>query len=390
MILIQKKPKIEISNFKSKNLIRNNSDKQKRNFGIDLLRIFSMINIINLHINLRTGILFLNSKNIKFKNIWRLETFSYSAVDCFGLISGIIGFNKYKFSKLIFLRFICVYYSVAKHIYLFIINKINTKCLILSFFPILIKFHWYVNAYFIMYLFLPFINAGIKLLNINTFRNLVIFYILFFSFYYLIGALFEKRDFNFLIGGYSSSWLIILYIIGSYFGKNILVNLNKSNQLIKYFYIINYIGFSFLSSEIFFITRKRDLICYLSPTILFQALSLVMLFYSIKITNKYIIKIIKYITPLVFSVTLIHSILFSLKPKIILFLFESIRKLNNNLFFFKIYLISTFVFIICLIIDFFRLLFFKLFKINEICLFIERIFPIVFDKFILIIKFIIF
>ena len=361
------------------NIIQITINKEKRNYGIDLLRIISMINIINLHINLRTGYLNLNSDNIKFKNRWRLESFSYFAVDCFGLISGIVGFNKYKFSNLIYIWFISLFYSISKHTYLFIENKINLKDLLLSFFPILIKFHWYVNAYFIMYLFIPFINYGIKLIKKKTFRNLVYFYILFFSLYYICSALFQKTDYNFLIGGYSSSWLTILYIIGSYLGKYILGN--KLNKIFKCIYLMNYVGFSFLSSEIFFITGNKLLINYLSPTTLFQSLSLVMIFNSVKITNKYIIKIIKFITPLTFSATLIHSIIFSLKLKIILSLLVSIRKLNNNFLFFKIYIISVMIFILCVILDFLRFSLFKILKIREFCIFIERIFPKIFDIF---------
>ena len=220
----------------------------------------------------------------------------------------------------------------------------------------------------------------------KTFRNLVFFYIFFFSIYYINSALFKKVDYHFLLNGYSSSWLMILYIIGSYFGKYSLENVNKSNKLIKCFYFINYICFSFLSSEIFFITGKKYLINYLSPTILFQALCLVMIFYSFEITNKFIIIIIKFITPLVFSVTLIHLILFNLKFKIVLSFFTSIRKLSKNFLFFKIYLLSIILFIFCIIIDFFRFLLFKFFKIKEICLFIEVIFPKIIDKIFLITK----
>ena len=367
------------------NVIKKTTDKQRRNYGIDLLRIISMINIINLHINLKTGIMGLKAINLKYKTIWRLEIFSYNAVDCFGLISGIVGFNKYKFSNLIYLWFISAFYSVTINAYLFIENKINLKQLFISFFPILIKFHWYVNAYFIMYLFLPFINYGIKLLNVKTFRNLVFFYIFFFSIYYIV-SFSGIKNYSFLLNGYSSSWLTILYIIGSYFGKYILENINKSNKLFKCFYLINYISFSFLTSEIFFITRKYTLINYLSPTILFQALCLVMIFYSFEITNKFIIIIIKFITPLVFSVTLIHLILFNLKFKIVLSFFTSIRKLSKNFLFFKIYLLSIILFIFCIIIDFFRFLLFKFFKIKEICLFIEVIFPKIIDKIFLITK----
>jgi hypothetical protein len=256
----------------------------------------------------------------------------------------------------------------------------DMKSLFLSFFPILIRFHWYVNAYFIMYLFLPFINFGIKTINKITFKYLVLFYILFFSIYYIISALFNKKYYNFLLDGYSSSWLTILYIIGSYFGKYILKTKDKSSLIFKIIHFINYIGFSLLSCEIYFVTKNKLLINYLSPTILFQAISLVMIFHSFQITNIFFIKIIKFITPLTFSTTLIHSLLFSFKTKILLFLFETIRQFNRKYFFFKVYALSIIIFIFCILIDFFRLLLFKVMRIREICLSLERLFPKLIDR----------
>ena len=70
-----------------------------------------MINIIILHINLYQDILKLKINNKKFKPIWRLEAMSYFAVDCFGLISGIVGYKKYKFSNLIYIWINTCFYS---------------------------------------------------------------------------------------------------------------------------------------------------------------------------------------------------------------------------------------------------------------------------------------
>ena len=369
------------------NKIQKTINSKKRNYGIDLLRIFSMINIINLHINRKIGVFKIDSNNIQFKNIWRLEAFSFFAVDCFGLISGIVGFNAYKFSNLIYLWFISLFYCVAISVSLVIENRIhfNFKSIFLSFFPFLLNLNWYFNAYFIMYLFLPFVNFGIKYINKKTFRNIIFFYVLIFSIYNTATSFFGKTQYNFLLNGYSSSWLTILYIIGSYFGKYLLENINKSSKAIKCFYLLNYIGFSFLSSEILFISKKIFLISYLSPTILFGALSLIIIFYTISITNSLIIKIIKFITPLVFSVTLFHCRLLSLKFNIVLLLFKSIKGENYN--FFKIYLVSILVFLFCITIDFMRSKLFKALKIREISLFIEHSFPKVFDILFQLIKF---
>ena len=191
----------------------------KRNYGIDLLRIFSMINIINLHINLCSGLLLLKPNSLKFKGVWRSEIFSYCAVNCFGLISGIVGYQHYNFSNLIYLWFLLCFYSTISSTYLYIKNLITKKSLILSFFPLLIRKHWYFNAYFSMYLFIPFINEGIKNLDRKTYRNIVLFMIGFFSFYNIIATIFSEKDYNFLLNEYLSLWLIILYIIGGYFVK---------------------------------------------------------------------------------------------------------------------------------------------------------------------------
>lgn len=226
--------------------------KTERNYGIDLLRIFSMINIINLHINIFSKQLFLPFSSLKYKGIWRLEVFSYPAVNCFGLISGIVGYKKHKFCNLIYLWLTVVFYSISISSFLFFIKgQIELKSLFLSLFPVLIKRHWYVNAYFYMYLLLPFINFGINSLNRAFHKNSVIFFILFYPIYYLISKITEiNSNFNFLIEGYSSMWLIILYIIGAYFGKYIIINEQYKNHY--FFYSVIFIFSTFLSSEIHF------------------------------------------------------------------------------------------------------------------------------------------
>ena len=364
---------MKIKNDEKKNYIQLN----KRNYGIDLLRIFSMINVFNLHINLYSGIYFTKPNSPKFVGIWRLETFSYFAVDCFGLISGIVGYKKYNFSNLIYLWILAFFYSVLFEVILFIKYKKNNS-LFISFFPILISRQWYFNAYFSMYLFLPFLNIGINKINIGTYRNIVIFLIGFFSFYNLIAVIFNRRNYHFLNEGYTSLWLIILYIIGGYFGKYIIERKNNFN--IKYFFIFSfiYIFSSFFSSEIYFILLKKRkiynklFISYLSPTILIQAMSLIMAFSKIKIYNKFLIKIISFFTPLTFSTLFIHCFLFVQTFYIKRIFIKYVNSINFNMIFFKIYGLSILAYFFCAIFDYFRFLIFKFIKIKELSLFITK------------------
>ena len=355
-----------------------------RNYGIDLLRIFSMINIINLHINLFSRQLFINILSPKYKQIWRLEVYSYPAVNCFGLISGIVGYKKYKFSNLIYIWLTVFFYSISISIYLFIVKEIgiNKKMLFLSLFPILIKRHWYVNAYFSMYFLLPFINFGIYYLNREFHRNIIIFFIIFYSIYNIIAKILcLYSDFNFLNNGYSSMWLILLYIIGAFFGKHINMNKYKYNTIIPSFFLI-FLFATLFSSEFYFKLiklksklEKKLFISYISPTIVMQAIALTMIFSKLKIKNKFLIKIISFLTPLNFSVQLIHARFFQTKVKIIKILFNWVIKFNAKNLFFKIYAVGIIVYFFCIFIDYIRFLIFKLLKIRDFALFIEKVIP---------------
>lgn len=350
----------------------------KRNYGLDLLRIFSMINIINLHINICSSLLNLKSNSLKFKGVWCLEIFSYSSVNCFGLISGFVGYKQYNFANLIYLWVILCFYSVFGSFYLYLKNKIIKENLILSFFPILIKREWYFNSYFSMYLFLPFINKGINYIKRKTYKNIIFLLIGFFSFYNVIAVLLGKRNYNFLNNGYSPLWLIILYIIGGYFGKYFIQNRNNYKNY-YFIYFLIYIVTSFFTSEIYFKLLKlkkknsKIFISYLSPTILLQAVSLLMFFSRLNIKNNILIKIISIFTPLTFSVLPIHSFLLTSKINIMLIFFRWINTINFNMIFFKIYGLSIIFYFICIFIDYFRLKLFKLIKIKELILFLLKI-----------------
>ena len=112
-----------------------------------------MINIIILHINNGSKLLTINYNFPKFKSVWFLEIMSFWGVDGFGIISGLFGYKQYKFSNLIYLWILTLFYSTIFSFYLYIINKNeNTKkILFLSFFPLLttsFKFNFLIEIFF--------------------------------------------------------------------------------------------------------------------------------------------------------------------------------------------------------------------------------------------------
>ena len=141
--------------------------KNVRNYGIDLLRIYSMINVVILH-SLKIGKII--SSNRYSKNYYSaslLETFCFSAVNTFGMISGYAMINmKFNGFKIILLWFHIFFYQfifLLRDSWFYKKKKLNnmTKRDILFslFFPAITKSYWYYTCYFCMYfLFLLLIN----------------------------------------------------------------------------------------------------------------------------------------------------------------------------------------------------------------------------------------
>ena len=307
----------------------------KRNYGIDIFKILSTINVIILHINKHSDLIFLPPKSSKYRIIWNLEISAYWAVNGFGLISGFINYKKYKFSNLFYIWIEVLFYSVSISFILFMKKEISLNQLLISFFPLLIKRHWYINAYFSMYLFLPFIIEGIKNIKKNIFRN-------------------------------------------TYFGKNVINIENKEKFIYYIFWILIYIFLSiftliiFLKKNILNSLSNNLFVDYISPTILLQAISLLMFFSKFKIQKNLTKKIISFFSSLNFSAILIHGRLFQTKNIVTKTFFNLVRNLNEDYLFIKIYSMAIFIYILCIFIDYFRFLLFKLLKIRYFCQLIEK------------------
>ena len=177
-------------------------------------------------------------------------------------------------------------------------------------------------------------------------------------------------------------WLLLLYIMGSYFGKYIVSNNNDFSKIYLFSYIFMFFFLTFFNSESFFKfyelkikIPKTIFISYISPITIFQAISLIMFFSKIKLKNKSLIKIITFLTPLTFSALLIHEQLFQSKINKIISLFNWIINFNNKFLFYKIYGVGIIIYFICIFIDYLRFLLFKAFKIRNFTLFLEKKYP---------------
>ena len=365
-----------------KPLIQNSSVPiRKRHYGIDIARILAIYFIINHHILFHGGPM-TNTKLLSYDNnlLIYFNTIFCSGVDMFGMISGFVGFHSHKYSKLIYLLFQTFLYNYGIAYYFKLTKPSYVKDLNKYLFPILIVNYWYFNAYFIVYFFFPFINAGIKSLGKRQigFLNLTLF--LLFSCVNQIRHYSEILNFDIFSfnNGFTYKWLLILYFLGSYFGR-FYSESHKYNIFIVFILCSIVICLSAYYRNliiIYKIKRKENfhsmMYEYTAPSSVIISTCLILFFSKVDINSAILQKIISFFSSLTFGIYLIHShkIVWT---RIITGNYKFLLKYHSKELILGILLESLKMFLFCSIIDFIRLVIFQILRIRQICILIETI-----------------
>ncbi|EHJ55795.1 hypothetical protein HMPREF9318_02019 [Streptococcus urinalis FB127-CNA-2] len=198
--------------------MKNLTFSQKRNYGLDLLRIVSMFMIVVTHVlgkgGLRSSVE--GDTDAYFVVTWIIQVLVYGAVNCYALISGYVGVHsRYRYSKIasIWLQVFFYTFSVTSIFTFsgFPVTLTNWKH---AFFPIVSQEYWYITAYFGLLIFMPIINRGINSLSDKQLKQTALLLFIVFS---ISPALMNNRVDGFSLSkGFEMTWLIILYIIGAY------------------------------------------------------------------------------------------------------------------------------------------------------------------------------
>ena len=385
-----KENKFEIKNIKKNNQIEISSNQKiikKRNAGIDLLRIVTMIGIIYSHV-IQQG-KGLNKYNQYRDKINYVYTYFFFHNNAYALISGVIGYKSSKYSNLLYLWLIVVFYSLGIYYYYLKYKKgiyLHVE-LYKEYFPVIYGRYWYFTSYFGMYLFLPAVNKGIHYLNKPEYKALVTSI---FGIFVVWKSFMNNRDDLFhMNGGGSTLWLLSLFIIGGYIGKFNEVYTGIKRYIFSFIYLFiflfscyihnkynNYIIIEY--SKNFKIKLKNfikrmssnQIICVIKFT---QAISLALFFLQLKY-NDYLSKLITFFGPLTFAVYLIHINSNVSRNYLSKLLDRESYNLTANevirMFLFK----SVKIFVVCIIIDYLRHLLFTILRIRSICILAEKIF----------------
>ena len=194
------------------------NERKTHNYGIDLLRLLAFAYVVVLHTLGHGGIIQASTYGSnQYMLCAGLEIWSYCAVNLFGLISGYVGFSPvadgpWKKRLLSYLRLWLhvVFYAVVPSVIIFfaVPGTISPSRILEGLFPVTTGQYWYFSAYTGLFLLMPVLNAALRSLDRAYLKHFLFLFLIVFSLYASPMERFALRE------GYSTFWLVLLYLAG--------------------------------------------------------------------------------------------------------------------------------------------------------------------------------
>ena len=345
----------------------------ERNYGIDLFRIVSMMMIVTLHVlGHGADIWSLDYGTARYDVLWLFEITAFCAVNCYGLISGYVGINSnYRASNLVSLWLQVAFYSVSITVIFKIMypDSVSKFDFISAIFPVLSNRYWYFTSYFLLFLFVPVLNYVVEHMS-KVKMGIVLF-----AFVFCVSVLspiyvsFFCVDSFKLSGGYSAWWLITLYMLGAYLSKHRILHNVNLKWLVLVFALSTLLTWSskvllpIIENHLFGEVRYADLLVnYTSITVLVSAVSLLLVFVRLEI-GRLLKRIIVFLSPLCFSVYLIHDNIY-IRKAIIYGRFNFLQSMDIPLMVLCIIGCVVGIYLLCSLLDLIRFWSFKILKVK--------------------------
>lgn len=190
-----------------------------RDIGIDCVKLLAIVFVILHHI-VDCGLTMSDTAGNGLRTAWYfLHSISLTCVDLFAIITGylcVVSHASYKRLFNLWLQVLFIGIAITGIGFLAGV-KISAYDWLKAFFPVVTGEYWYFTAYFIVFLFIPFINPGAQALDKQVFwRLLLAFFVLFGT-----ASLFVPNDPFVLKKGYCFAWLLVLYFFGAYWRLHI-------------------------------------------------------------------------------------------------------------------------------------------------------------------------
>ena len=324
------------------------------------MRLLSMFFVTVLHTIGHGGVID-NTVGIKNDMLSLVRIIAYCAVNCYAIISGFVMYSDqekpYRYSKYITMWIQVFFYSFGIGLLMFLIkgnDSIALKELVKLALPVSTKRYWYFSAYTGLFFIVPFVNKFVRGLSRKSSTIFVIVLFVLFVCYGRSGSFY-------LNSGYSSAWLIIMYMFGAWLKKcDIIQKVSCSYSwggLIA-FTLVTWL-FKILSP-----IGENLFVSYISPTIVLNAICWILIFARMNI-NSIFKRIIKFLSPAAFGVYLIHEHDI-IKRNFISDKFIWIAKLDWWLIPLVVLGCAFCIFAVCLFVERIRLSLFSTLRINKL------------------------
>ena len=351
---------------------------KSRNYGIDLLRIVTMLGVCMLHVLGHGGVLGAAIRVHQFDTAWLMEVIGYPAVNCFLLISGFVGCKRVlpSLKSVISLYLTVLLYSVSicailSHFYP---QTVPASEIGGAFMPVTTYQYWFFTCYIAMLVLSPLINGFVNYADKKTLYVVGIIIFLVFSVYGSYQM--QHGDYFRLSGGYSVVWFVPMYALGAIIKKT------EVYKKIPVYVALPTLVVAFLSTWLIKINSVGDvsetmkkladsLVNYLSPTIVIAAVMSVCLFAKINVKHRFLAGLITFFSSSAFSVYLIHDNNF-FRDNIIVGAFKVVGGYSPAMLVLTVVAIVFTIFIVCVLIDKVRVVLFKLLHIEKLCDLIQK------------------
>ncbi|MBO5088662.1 MAG: acyltransferase [Lachnospiraceae bacterium] len=269
-----------------------------RNWGIEGMKVFSMLLIVILHIFIHSDLILSPTPTVLEKNVYYLgQSICMCGVNCYAIITGYLCLDsKFRISRILNLWLIVLFYSVGIMLIDLICGSygLDAEDILTCIFPMSMIHYWYFTEYFRLFVIIPILNFVVNKLSKKQLLVVLISLL-------LLGLCMA----SYIQHGYHFVWLAILYLFGAYI-KRYPIQLNKVKKIILVFLYVGAIVLTWLQvSDVIQLFGVR-LLQYTSPTIFTVALILLILFSQLQVPNR-IRNVVGWMAKRSFAVYLIHT-----------------------------------------------------------------------------------
>ena len=192
--------------------------KEERHYGLDLLRIMSMLGVVGIHFLNQGGWMASADSTSKLLIGRVLTSLCFCSVDVFAMLTGYLYVRRetVRTAKVLDLLLTTLFYCVTIPVAIAFLKpglfRSFSDVYQLAIYPPLMGWYWYVTCYVLLFMMIPYINALIRSLQKLQLSRMLLILFLALS----VLTTFGLNDYFKLDDGYSPFWLIFCYMVGAY------------------------------------------------------------------------------------------------------------------------------------------------------------------------------